>query len=221
MVKCSLYYSLDIALNGDVSSNWGGFTQFSSQMSNITAQLTNAGTAITSTFGSSNSLSSKQQALRQQNINIYQSNYQSTVYSPNHLTTNNSIQNNLALPTITPLFITSSLGPETANNTMAYDVDQAFNLTQKVTDQATQVFSSSRLLFNSLSSISSKFNSSLNSMSSNAQYLTSAQASIDTFSTKVFDDAFTKLLYLIQGVLVLVLASSILILLGVLATYYF
>lgn len=216
-----MYYSMDIALNGDVSSNWGGFTQFSMQMSNITAQLNNAGTAIISTFGTSNSLAAKQQALRQQNINIYRSNNQSTVYSSNHITTNTSIQNSLALPTITPLFITNSLGPYAMNNTMAYDVDQALNLTQKVTDQASQVFTSSRLLSNSLSSISSKFNSSLNSMTLNAQYLISAQASIDSFSTKVFDGAFTQLLYLIQGVLVLVLASSFLILLGVLATYYF
>lgn len=221
LAKCSLYYSLDVAINGDIDSNWGGFGQFSTQMSNITSQLSSTASAITASFGSTNSLNSALVALKQQNLNIYNSNYQSTVFSPNHTTTNTSIQTNIDLPTITPLFISNGLGPSTQNNTMVYDIDLSFNSTTQVTNQALSVFSSAQLLSSSLANILSKYTSSLQTLTMNINYLTTAQASIDDFSTKVIDNAFSEVLFFIQGVLTLIMISSLLILLGVLATHYF
>ena len=46
MTKCSLYYSLDVALNGDSNSGWGGFLQISSQVGNLSSQLVTASTAV-------------------------------------------------------------------------------------------------------------------------------------------------------------------------------
>jgi hypothetical protein len=122
MIKCSMYYSLDVAMNGDVNSNWGGFVQFATQMGNISSQLSTVGAAITASFGVSNNLTAGLASLRQQNINIYNNNKLSTVYSPNHATTNTSIYTNTPLPTVTPLFITSGLGPYTNNMTMVGDI---------------------------------------------------------------------------------------------------
>lgn len=50
MVKCALFYSLDVALNGDSVSKWGGFGQIQSQVGNITALLNSTAIAINSTL---------------------------------------------------------------------------------------------------------------------------------------------------------------------------
>jgi hypothetical protein len=35
MVKCGMYYSLDVTTNGDQANNWGGFGQVQSQLESI------------------------------------------------------------------------------------------------------------------------------------------------------------------------------------------
>ena len=46
MVKCSMYYSLDVATNGDQDNSWSGFGQVQSQLSEITAKLDSAKTIV-------------------------------------------------------------------------------------------------------------------------------------------------------------------------------
>ena len=46
LTKCSLYYSLDMALNGELSYDWGGFIQLNTQISNMSALLTSASTSV-------------------------------------------------------------------------------------------------------------------------------------------------------------------------------
>jgi len=46
MTKCSIYYTLDIALNGDLTNKWGGFTQLSNQISNVSSLVSTASTEI-------------------------------------------------------------------------------------------------------------------------------------------------------------------------------
>ena len=38
--------SLDVALNGDQTNSWGGFSQLSTQIGNVSSQLTTASTAV-------------------------------------------------------------------------------------------------------------------------------------------------------------------------------
>jgi hypothetical protein len=45
--KCGLYTSLDVAINGDQTNGWGGFTQLTSQIGNISTLLSTASTAAT------------------------------------------------------------------------------------------------------------------------------------------------------------------------------
>jgi len=39
MVKCAFYYSLDVALNGDLDYKWGGFSQIKSKLENVTTLI--------------------------------------------------------------------------------------------------------------------------------------------------------------------------------------
>ena len=50
MIKCGLYYGLDVAVNGDQTSNWGGFGQIQNQISNVTALLNSSAAAVNSTL---------------------------------------------------------------------------------------------------------------------------------------------------------------------------
>lgn len=202
---------MDVTMNGDVNNNWGGFSQMASQSSNISALLSAAGSAVNVSIGSNNTLAVSLAAFRQQNINIYNNNYQSTVFSPNHISS----------PPITPYFISNDLGPYTVNTTMTGDIEGAIKLTENVTTQGAQVFSSSQLFANSIANIQAKYQSSIQSMYSTNGYITSAVASITTFSQNVFDNFFPKLLYFIQGVLAVIITCSLLILLGAFSTHYF
>jgi hypothetical protein len=51
--------------------------------------------------------------------------------------------------------------------------------------------------------------------------MTSIQISLDSFRANIFDNVFNWGLYLIQGVLGLVLAASLLLLLGLVAVHFF
>ena len=64
-------------------------------------------------------------------------------------------------------------------------------------------------------------NKALDSLTLNANYLTSIRVQLDTFTSNVFDSAFNWGLYLIQAVLGFILASSLLIILGAIAIYFF
>lgn len=83
MTKCSLYYSLDVALNGDTNSGWGGFLQISSQVGNLSSQLITASTAVNAQLSGSDWLLTDMETMRQANANLYKDNQDSTVYSPN------------------------------------------------------------------------------------------------------------------------------------------
>lgn len=56
-------------------------------------------------------------------------------------------------------------------------------------------------------------------MTQNSNYLTSIQVSIDAFSKSMFDNIFNWGLYLIQGILGFILAASLLLILGIIATH--
>lgn len=52
MIKCSMYYSLDVASNGDQGKSWGGFGQVQTQLSSITGLIsTTASEANSSLWG--------------------------------------------------------------------------------------------------------------------------------------------------------------------------
>ncbi len=90
-----------------------------------------------------------------------------------------------------------------------------------MTIQGSKVYAAAKLLTSSLNSIKAKFNASLQAMAANSNSLDAATTAVTNFSTDIIDGIFVQLLYLIQGILALIIISSILIILGAIATNYF
>lgn len=66
------------------------------------------------------------------NLALWTNNNQSVVYTPNPTTTKTAMTAGTPIPTITPLFINTYLGPNGTANTMITDIDSAFRITQQV-----------------------------------------------------------------------------------------
>lgn len=137
-------------------------------------------------------------SLRQQNINLYTNNYQSTVFSPNPSTTSSAVSSNSPLPTVVPLFISSGLGPYTTNNTMTYAIDDGFSQsTAKVAAQGYKVYKAAQLLANSATNIQANTVINLQALSMNTNYYDSTTVSLNKFATDIFDSIYNWGIYLI------------------------
>jgi hypothetical protein len=120
---------LDVAINGDQTNGWGGFTQLSNQIGNVSTLLTTASTAASTNLANNGWLITGMNGLKEQNIQIYKNNNQSTVYTPYMIQTKADISGNNPLHTIIPLFISQGLGPNGTNNTMVSDIDSGIRVT--------------------------------------------------------------------------------------------
>ena len=60
---------------------------------------------------------------------LYKNNNESAVLSPNANKTKTAIAGKTDLPRVTPLFISSGLGPNGTNNTMVSDIDGGLQVT--------------------------------------------------------------------------------------------
>jgi hypothetical protein len=132
MVKCGLYYSLDTALNGDQSNNWGGFSQIESQIKNTSALLSGATSSINLNLINNSWIQTGMQTLQDMNLALWNNNMNSVVLTPNPATTQSALSASNPIPTIVPLFIEQYLGPNGTANTMITDIDSGFQVTQKV-----------------------------------------------------------------------------------------
>ena len=132
MTKCGIYYSLDITANGNQSTNWGGFAQVQSQISNITSLLNSTATTTTSQLSNNTWITDGYLTMENMNLNLYTNNINSTVYSPDPVGTTASMNQSLPLPTITPKFILQGLGPNGTANTMVTDIDSGLKVTEIV-----------------------------------------------------------------------------------------
>jgi hypothetical protein len=217
--KCGLYLTLDVAKNGDQANGWGGFTQISSQIGNVSTQLATASTAVSMDLAGNTWLYTSMQALKEQNLNLYKDNYQSTVLTPNPTDTQTAISGSTPIPMVTPLFISAGLGPNGSASSMVTDIDSGIQVTEQVSAQGYKVLNSALLLANSANTITANLNQAITAMTLNTGYINSIQVSIDAFSRSMFDNVFNWGLYLIQGVLGFILAASLLMILGITATH--
>jgi hypothetical protein len=72
--KCSLYTTLDVAINGDQSKNWGGFSSLKNQVGNISALLNTASSQVTTNLANNDWLSDDMFTLKKTNLNLYKDN---------------------------------------------------------------------------------------------------------------------------------------------------
>lgn len=132
MVSCSMYYSLDTATNGDQAQSWGGFAQIQAQVGNTSALLASAAATINSTLLGNEWIVSGMETLDDMNQALWNNNKDAKVLSPNPTTTEIAMNASTALPTIVPLFIQQSLGPNTTSGSMVNDIDAGLRVTKKV-----------------------------------------------------------------------------------------
>lgn len=210
-----------MAKNGDQTNSWGGFTQIKDQIGNLSQYLSTASTAVSTQLNNNEWLVTDMAALQEQNINLYKDNNESTVYSPNPTTTESAISGSTPLPTVTPRFIASGLGPNGTTNTMVDDIAAGLRVTEQLSSQGSKVYEAGQLLAYSSNTIVSNLAVASSAMTLNANYMTSIQVSLDSFRSSMFDQVFNWGFYLIQGILGLVLAASLLFLLGIVAVHFF
>jgi hypothetical protein len=132
MITCSLYYTLDVATNGNQASNWGGFGQVQSQISSITALLNSTASAVITDLSSNSWILTGLAQLQNMNLNLWNNNQNSVVLSPDPVATQTAMSGGTPLPTITPNFILNGLGPNGTAGTMVTDIDLGLQTTQKV-----------------------------------------------------------------------------------------
>lgn len=127
-----MYYSLDTATNGDQAQSWGGFAQIQAQVGNTSALLASAAATINSTLLGNEWIVSGMEKLDDMNQALWNNNKDAKVLSPNPTTTEVAMNASTALPTIVPLFIQQSLGPNTTSGSMVNDIDAGLRVTKKV-----------------------------------------------------------------------------------------
>lgn len=197
MTKCGLYYSLDTALNGDQTNNWGGFAQIQMQVQNTSALLGAAATSINSNLLGNEWIISGMQTLQDMNLALYSDNQNSVIATPNPVDTAAANLAGTAPPTIVPLFIQTKLGPNGTAGTMVSDIDSGLQVTQRLSAQAYTTYVSAVGLANSAQNITANTNSNLQSISIASKYLSNIQISIQAFTKNFLDVALNPGIYLL------------------------
>ena len=121
MTSCSMYLTLDTAINGD--GTWGGFTNLRNKIGNITNLLSAAVTQIGIYFPGDSFLINDMNSMQTANLDIYNTYKSSQMITPNPDTTSTAANAGQATPLIDSLFIKQGMGPNGTANTMVTDID--------------------------------------------------------------------------------------------------
>jgi hypothetical protein len=209
-VKCGMYSTLDVALNGD-GVMWGGFQKLKDQLGNISSALSSAQTAINTYFNDNSWLVTDTQAMKNANLNLYKTYNTSSLFSPAPGVATN----------ITPYFIHGSLGPDTNPNTMVYDIDQGLQITQGLTNQAILVDQSAKLVSDSAAIITNNIGVSQSQLDMYNTQLSNFNSELDVFSSRYFDQLFTWGIYAMEGIVGFILAACLMVIAGGISTHCF
>lgn len=141
MTSCSIYVAIDTVINGD--GTWGGFSNLSKSVVNITQLLPSAMSSIQTYFPDTNSTSgindswivNSMTTMQNTNLNFYTKYKSSTVDTTNPSTTATATIAGQGIPQINSMFIKNGLGPNGTSNTMVTDIDLGLRTTSKVTNQ--------------------------------------------------------------------------------------
>ena len=130
MTSCSMYLTLDTAINGD--GTWGGFTSLRDKIGNITNLLSAAVTQIQIYFPGDAWLVNSMNSMQTANIDIYNTYSTSQMITPDPGDTATAANAGQATPLIDSLFIKQGLGPNGTANTMVTDIDTGLRTTKIV-----------------------------------------------------------------------------------------
>lgn len=127
--KCAIYYSIDIAMNGDTDNGWGGFLSLKYKIGNISSLLDSASTQVTTYISGDDWLVNNIAVMKTKNIQIYNTHKNAQLISPNPVTTETNTAAGLDYPKIDSVFIKTGLGPNGTFNTMVDDIDRGIRTT--------------------------------------------------------------------------------------------
>lgn len=162
MTSCSIYLSIDTAINGD--GEWGGFVSLRDKVGNITNLLSAAVTQIQIYFPGDSWLTDTMQSMQNNNINIYKTYQAAKLISPNPDATATAANAGQATPMIDSLFIKTGMGPNGTLNTMVTDIDSGLRTTAILSEQARRIEASANLLTASLNTILNNSQSNQNTL---------------------------------------------------------
>ena len=127
-----MYYTLDVATNGEQSRNWGGFGQVQSQLSSISGLINSTAQTVSTSLSGNDWIIDGFNTLESMNLDLYTNNKDSVVKTPNPTTTYAAMTAPSTIPTIVPRFIQQGLGPNGTANTMVNDIDSSYRVTKSV-----------------------------------------------------------------------------------------
>jgi hypothetical protein len=90
-----------------------------------------------------------------------------------------------------------------------------------LTGQGYKVYKAAQTLTNSANNIQANTIINLQSFTMNSNYVDSSTASINNFSSDIFESLFSWGLYLIEAILAFILVGSVMTLMGVIAAHFF
>ena len=85
--RCSIYNMLDLTLNGDTNTGWGGMRDLKDKIGKISAALDPAKSKISTYFTNDEWLVNDMTVMKNLNLEIYNQNKDSQLISPNPTTT--------------------------------------------------------------------------------------------------------------------------------------
>ena len=130
---------MDISVNGDSGSGWGGFQSLLYNIGNISSLLDSANTQVSTYLTGDDWLVNNMVVMNNQNMEIYSRNKNAQYISPNPTTTQANLAAKMNYPTVDSVFIKTGLGPNGTFGTMVDDIDRGLRVTQKKGYQAYQI----------------------------------------------------------------------------------
>jgi hypothetical protein len=121
--KCSMYVSLDTALNGVSNSAWGGLTALQNSIGNISSLISSTNTQIGLYFTGDDWLKNDMIVMRATNLGIYEENKNAQLITPNPFTTATALSGGFSIPVVDSVFIKTGMGPNGTANTLVTEID--------------------------------------------------------------------------------------------------
>ena len=134
--KCSMYYLLDISMNGDVDNGWGGFVELKNKIGNISSLLDSASTQVSTYISNDEWLVNDMTVMKNKNVEIYNQHKDAQLITPNPVTTETNLNAGFDFPKIDSVFIQTGLGPNGTFGTMVDDIDRGLRTTEVKSQQA-------------------------------------------------------------------------------------
>ena len=219
--KCSMYYLLDISLNGDLDNGWGGFVSLKNNIGNISSLLDSASTQVNTYLSNDEWLVDDINAMKAANLEIYNQHKDAQLITPNPSTTEVNLNAGFDFPRIDSIFIQGGLGPNGTFGTMVDDIDRGLRKTEKKSQAAYDIESAAQKMVLASSTIQENAVSSQNTLAMYIRQLEVVNEELNQFADTFFDEYFSAGIYVMQGVVGFVLVSSLLILIGALSTHFY